>query len=359
MDIWNWVEDYRRDAEANNDEARLRLTWIHPLAYQLRETDPDRSLELCEEGRRQAQVLNEPWWVLFFDHWKSTALMHWKRDYRTILDHTIRLTLEVRKPHFEQHPLRLTIFDDLVSAYLGIDPEGYAVPIQQALDFLEQEVPSEPDSNRYLLHARQRRLALDQGNLEQAWELSQKELALANQDPEGHRSRHFSVFVYDSRCEIAFRRKDWETMASEARAGEELARVVGHQLELSELLLWQALAAGRQGDRARAEKLYRQASSRLDRLGMPPGEGGFDALAAYHELAEDWPSVLAVRNRELKTIAGKGRLLYEARCRLKRLKLMTLVGPAPAPEVEAARAVIDQLKQPDKYLQRLEKLARR
>src|SRR5262249_40568670 len=155
--------------------------------------DPDRSLELCEEGRRQAQALNEPWWVLFFDHWKSTALMHWKRDFRTILDHTVRLALEVRKPHFEQHPLRLTVFDDLVSAYLGIDPEGHAAAIQQALDYLETEVPNEPDSNRYLLHARQRRFALDHGKLDEAWELSQKELALADQDSEGHRSRHFSV----------------------------------------------------------------------------------------------------------------------------------------------------------------------
>ena len=77
------------------------------------------------------------------------------------------------------------------------------------------------------------------------------------------------------------------------------------------------------------------------------------ALAAYHELAEDWPRVLAVRNLELKAIGGMGRLLYEARCRLKRLRLMAMVGPAPAAEVEAARAIIQQLRQPDKYLQQL------
>ena len=82
MDIWDWVEEYRQRAQANGDEARVRLTWIHPVAYQLRETNPDQALQLCEEGRRQAQALNEPWWVLFFDHWKSTALMHWKRDFR-------------------------------------------------------------------------------------------------------------------------------------------------------------------------------------------------------------------------------------------------------------------------------------
>ncbi len=246
-----------------------------------------------------------------------------------------------------------------MAAYLGVDAEGYAGPIQQALDYLDKEVPAEPDNNRYLLSARQRRLALEHGKLDEAWEMSQKELALADRDPEGHRAQHFSVFVHDSRCEIAFRRKDWETMASESKVGEELARVVGHQLELSELLVWQALAAAHQGDAASADKLYRQATARVERLGMPPSPSGFDALAAYHELSEDWPRVLAVRNWELKTIGGKGRLLYEAHCRLKRLKLMTLVGPAPAAEIEAARAVIQQLKLPEKHLQRLEKLARR
>ncbi len=359
MDIWDWVEEYRQRVLAEKDQARIRLTAFHPVIYQLRETDPDRALQLCEEGRRQALALNEPWWVLFFDHWKSTALMHWKRDFRAVLEHVVRVALEARKPQFEQHPLRLSIFDDLVAAYLGIDPEGHSEPIQQALDYLEKEVPREPDSNRYLLFARQRRFALEHAKIDEAWDISQQELALADRDTEGHRSRHFAVFVHDSRCEIAFRRKDWETMAAEARTGEELARVVGHQLELSELLVWQALAASHQGDGASADKLYRQGTSRFERLGMPPSPAGFDALAAYHELSEDWPRVLAVRNLELKTIGGKGRWLYEVKCRLKRLRLMALVGPAPAAEVEAARTVIQQLKRPEKYVERLEKLARR
>ena len=209
---------------AAGDEARLRLTAIHPIGYKLRETDPDRALALFEDGRRQAQALNEPWWTLFFDHWKSTALIHFKRDFRTILDHAVRLTLEVRKPLYEQHPLRIAIFDDLVAAYLGIDPVGYAERIQQAIAYLDQEVPTEPDSNRYLLTARQRRFAIEQGNLDAAWDISQGELAMADQDSETHRANHFSVFIHDSRCEIAFRRKDWELMRTEAKTGEELAR---------------------------------------------------------------------------------------------------------------------------------------
>src|ERR1700722_7539252 len=104
MDVWDWVEESRQRFQAARAEARLRLTAIHPVAYKLRETDPDRALALFEDGRRQAQALNEPWWVVFFDHWKSTGLIHFKRDFREILDHAVRLTLEIRKPQYEQHP---------------------------------------------------------------------------------------------------------------------------------------------------------------------------------------------------------------------------------------------------------------
>jgi hypothetical protein len=122
MNIWEWVEEYEAKARADGDEQRVRLTQLHPVAYRYRETDPDRALALFEEGRRLAQALGEPWWVLFFDHWKSTALLHFKRDFRDVLDHTVRLTLEVRKPLYQDHPLRLAVFDDLVAAYLGIGP---------------------------------------------------------------------------------------------------------------------------------------------------------------------------------------------------------------------------------------------
>src|SRR5262245_54254759 len=110
--VWDWVAEYEASARAAGDEARVRLTQIHPLAYQYRETDPDRALALFEEGRRQAVALDEPWWVLFFDHWRCTARMHFQRDFRGVLDLAVALALEARKPAYEQHPLRLAAFDD-------------------------------------------------------------------------------------------------------------------------------------------------------------------------------------------------------------------------------------------------------
>ena len=48
MDVWDWVDDCRKRFQAAGDAARLRLTGIHPIAYKLRETDPDRALALFE-----------------------------------------------------------------------------------------------------------------------------------------------------------------------------------------------------------------------------------------------------------------------------------------------------------------------
>ncbi len=263
MNVWAWVEEYARRAREAGDGPRLKLTTIHPAGYRFRETDPDRALALFEEGRRQALALDEPWWVLFFDHWRATARMHFQRDFREVLDLVVRTALDARKPLFEQHPLRLAVFDDLVAAYLGIDPLGHAEAIHQALEHLEQTIEPGPESGRYLLYARQRGFAVAAEDLDTAASVATRELALADADSDRHRAQHFSVFIYNSLCEIAFRRRDWDDLERQARAGEELARRVGHQLELSELLLYRSLVVWQRGDREEARRQLRTALARF------------------------------------------------------------------------------------------------
>jgi hypothetical protein len=358
MNVWDWVEEYRQQAQARGDADRLRLTQYHPKAYACRETDPERALALFENGRRLAVALSEPWWVLFFDHWRATAYLHFLRDYRTILDLVVQATLEVRKPLFEQHPLRFGIFDDLIAAYLGIDSLGYAEQIGQAIEYLDGAVPAEPDTARYLLLARQRRFAVDRRDLDAADEIARRELALADGDEDGHRSRHFSVFVYAGLCEIHGLRGQWEEVGRLAAVGEELARVVGHQLELSELLTWRAVAALKAGDRAGAQRLLRTATGRFSRLGMPPDAAGFDALSLFHEIEGEPRRMLSVRDQELSLIGGKGRLAYETRVRVVRCRLRGRLGEPVTEDLAAARELARQLRQPEPYLAELERIER-
>jgi tetratricopeptide (TPR) repeat protein len=359
MNVWAWVEEYARRAREAGDQQRFRMTTLHPIGYRFRETDPDRALAFFEEGRRMAAALEEPWWVLFFDHWRATARMHFQRDYREVLDLVVRTALEARKPLYEHHPLRLAVYDDLVAAYLGIDPLGHADAIQQALEHLEQTIEPGPDSSRYLLYARQRGFAIAAEDLDKATQVATRELAMADADSDRHRAHHFSVFVHNSLCEIAWKRRDWDELDRQARAGEELARRVGHQLELSEMLLYRGLVIWQRGDKEEARRQFRTALARFGRLRMPPHPSGFDALAGFYEWEGDPRTMLAVRDRELSMLANKGRTAYETKVRIKRCRLLALLGEREAmvQELAVARSVAARLKQPGPDRAELEQIA--
>src|SRR5262245_34571596 len=254
MSDLDWFDEYECDARRAGHGDRLRLAQLHRLAYAFRETGPDQALALLDEGRRLAERLREPWWALYYDQQRVHALLHFKQDYRDVLDLAVRNTLELRKPAYADFPRRLMIHGDLVSAYLGIDPEGYADAIRQALDYLDAQSPPAGDE-RYLLLGNQRQFALDLGRLDEAHAFSAQSLELAAADADQGRACHFLVFTYSGLAEIAWRRRNLEALAEAAREGEGLARQVGHQVELAGFWLWQALLARLRGDEQRAETL--------------------------------------------------------------------------------------------------------
>ena len=134
MTIWEWIHEFEMLARANGDSERVRLAVLHGEAYGYRQNDPDRMLAMLEEGRRLAVRLREPWWVLFYDHWKLETLIYYKDDYREVIDLAVRLTLELRKPQYDQFPLRFGVWCNLIASYLCVDPRGYAAAIREAID---------------------------------------------------------------------------------------------------------------------------------------------------------------------------------------------------------------------------------
>jgi hypothetical protein len=353
MTIWEWIYDFGQQALRAGDAQRVRLTTIHSEAYEHRQTDPDRMLSMLNEGRRLAQALREPWFVAFFDHWINETYIYYKDDYREVIDQAVRLTLEIRKPAFDQFPLRFGIYCNLVAAYLCVDPRGYARPIRDALDYLGGLVPPE-GGDRYLLQARRHWFALELGEFEEANRLALEELDMADGDPDRHTARHHEVDTLKALCWIAFRRNDFDALAGHAALGEECAREMQYRYELAQFILWRAMLARRVGDDD-ARRLCRQATHQMARLGQPPGESYYDALAAYHAAGGDLAAAWPVRERELATSIGKGQLAYEAQVRIKRVRLLRRLGRDATQEEAAAREAIAKVREPGWYLGELEK----
>jgi hypothetical protein len=93
-------------------------------------------------------------------------------------------------------------------------------------------------------------------------------------------------------------------------------------------------------------------------LGMPPDHIYFDALCAYHDLANNLEEELAARNHELKLLVHKGRWAAECRCRIARCRLLEQLGRPLSEELAAAREVARRLRRPAAALAELDRLVR-
>ena len=277
MSKWAWCHEYEADARAKGDADRLRMARLHYDGWNWRDTDPDQAYALYDQGWQLARRLSEPWWQLFYAHWRLGALLYFKRDYRDVLGPAVEAVLEVRKPQYDAFPFRFAIFYDLVSAYLGIDAPGYADPIRQALHSLEHDVPRSGEDH-FLLEDSKRAFALALDDLDAAEQATLRSMRMADEIGEQHSAAHHMAFNYCGLCAVAFKRNDWERLAEHAAEGEQAARRIGYKLQISECQMWTALLALRSGDQTRARPLRTQAISRVSRLKRPPSSSWFNAL---------------------------------------------------------------------------------
>ncbi len=354
MNVWEWIDEYATQASARGDRERLALVEIHPEAYRHRHSEPSQMLALLEDGRRRAVALNEPWWILFFDHWSLETLIYYQDDYRTILDRAVRLTLALQQPNLEQHPLRFHAHCNLLAAYLCLDPRGHAEKVAAALDYLETLVADEGEG-KYLLIARRHWFAYEMDRLEESVRLCLRLLELADADRDRHLALHHSVGAHLSLCRLSLAREDWAALAAHARTAEELASRRGAPYDRALAQLWQAVSAVQSGAEE-AARLLHAAQAKFARLGRPPDDNYHDALAAYHELAGDLLQALTVRTHQLDRLRDRGQDSTEAEIRLHILRLKALTGQSLDDEVSPLLAVTARLGTPGYYRERMERI---
>ncbi len=357
MSVWDWIHEFVARARAEGDEERLRLYELQRQAFVHGKGNPELMLAALEEGRTLAQTLGEPWWVLHFDHWRLQCYMHYLLDYRPVLDIAVRAALEARKPSCSQLPQRICLHEDLIYAYMGVDPLGHTSAITQALDFMSQEVTSDVEC-RYCVQSCRTEFALIRGEYEVAEESAEVTLDMADADPNATTGDHHAVFAFGDLCTIALRRQDWESLRNWASAGEEVARREDEHRKLAEFLLLQGVLAWQDGNVAHAEQLLRQALSRVRRVKALPGPSYHDALCAYYEASGRLDEAVEARRFELQQVSGKGRLHDEARCRVKLCRLLAQAGEPLDDDLAIAREAAGRLRDPAPHLAELDRIAR-
>lgn len=354
MTIWEWIAEFYKDAADKGDEQRMLLPQYQMAAYKQRETNPQLAQALFEEGSKLAKQLNEPWWVMIYDHWRVTGLLFFQRDYRNVLDLAVQNALEVRKPQYDHFPLKFSILRDLVEAYVGIEPAAYLEPIQQTLELLARDAPKE-GSDRFLIHGTRRDLAIELRQFEEALEISQGFYELAEgMTPDS--VAHHASFNCCGLCEIGWHLRDFELIEDAAKEGEEAARESKLKMELSGCLVWLAVVNRARDQEPDAIRLVRQGVGQVSRLQMPPDRGFYEALCAFHELAGEKEMILKVRRMELDAVKDHGRLSYESRTRNRICRLMKELGQPLGEELALAREAAGRLKKPETALAELDAL---
>ena len=254
-------------------------------------------------------------------------------------------------------PGRWGVYRDLVCAYTGVDPEGYAEPIRETLAHLDREVPPGPNPDRYPILGSLRQFHQELGQYEAAEAVIRRAEELTSRDANRYGATHSLVFHYSGLCWMAYKQADWRKLAEAAELGEEAARTMRHQLELCEFLAWQAVLARRGGDEPRARRLHSTAAGKLARLQTPPEREYPDATVAFHELGGDLEKALQVRDRELTVIVDRGRFAYECEVHLKRAALLAKMGRLRVEDLDAARQAAMKLRKPEKALAEIDQLS--
>lgn len=356
MRDWQWFEDFEAAALARGDRERARMRQIHREAYGFRETDPDRTLFLLEEGRRLALILEEPWWVLLFDHWLVHIKLYAKSDYRHVLEPAVRNVLEVRKPEYAGFPQKLWILGDLIEIYVSLDPRSYANEIDQALAEVKAELPPEMHNARYLLLFHQLDAAVNQDRFDDALQIALHMRAEAQADPVRSTGDHFLIPTYGSLCHLYSLRQEWAEVATWAEAGEDLARQCARKRLVGVFLMWQAVIAQLRGEKAEAARFYRSAISGMERLKAPPGRDYVDAMCAYQELCGNPERSLELRAQEVQDCASRGKVYDEFEARLAKLRLLFQMGHDLEQDLSAAREMARNFRHPEWYLPKIEQI---
>jgi hypothetical protein len=333
------------------------LTTYWQRAFPFREKDPDQAVALMTEGVALAEELGERWWIMLLNHWRLSALIHFKKDYRQAVELAVRNSVMAAKPENAAFPARLGLFSDLIDAYLGVDPEGYADKIHETIAYLDKEIPEGPDEQRYMLYGSTRDFLMHLGDVATAEATVMRAMDLVGRDTDRRQGIHHSVFNFSALCWIAYKQEDYEKMADAAYDGEQAARIVGHQMELCEFLAWQAVVARKQSDELRARRLQFTANTTMSRIQMPPNREYPDAMVLFHELGGDLDKALQVRDRELSANHNLGRLAYLCEAHVKRCQLLAKMGRLQAADLDAARQAAQKLRKPEHWLAEIDKLA--
>lgn len=350
--FWQWMRDFHFRAVRNGDFERMQLAILWERSVELSYERPDEKLAILDQAGALARRLNEPYWDLFFDHWKIEVLLYEKHQPAAALKLAARAAFEVRKPIYDAFAYRPQITLSLTACYLKLDPIGYEKQLREAFEYARAQCQHDEELKPYF--AQQLSRFLEAVGAPDAVEANWQHLYAAYQSG----TEHYVLFALLHLCstlasyDLPAARSHVEEFAA---FGLELCRIEERDREAAMFTLWLGVAARWRGDETEAHKLYARAWEMQKRLTSPHNAIQF-AATIYHESAGEWNEALRVVEDEITVLRAHELEFLQAKRTLKQIELLGKLGRDSAGAVARLREVADGLKSRDYWQGELQKL---
>jgi hypothetical protein len=352
IDLWAWLNAVESEARQTNNAAILKSFKLYRGVWQILETDPDQALSrltMASDLARQERNLCLATWMT---HWVSEIYLYYKIDIARGLDSAVRSAAEIRKPEFDRCPIRARAIRQMIDAYQEYDPVGYDAEIVEAIAYLENNVPLDNDTwcampEQWMYQA----AAMDRLESAKAWGLT----GLSRSEHSDFRMMHVSR----SLCEIVYRLHEDEELLKYAQLGDFHARRAENGLHIQmSMTLWQAYYHRKHDDEATATRLHTHAMHFLTQQKTAQLDSYYEPLCAYLEADGRIEAALEVRSREIELATAIHSPFRESNAHLARCRLLKLSGQLDEKSLVAARALAPQLRAPQPYLEKLDRLVK-
>lgn len=350
--FWQWMRDFHFRAVENGDFERMQLAILWEQSVELSYERPDQKLAILEQAGVLARKLNEPYWDMFFDHWKIEVLLYEKHQPAAALKLAARSAFEVRKPIYDAFAYRPQITLSLTACYLKLDPIGYEPMLREAFEYARVQCQSDEELKPYF--AQQWSRFLEAVGAPDAVEANWRHLYAAYQSG----TEHYVLFALVHLCSTL---ASFDLPAARSHVGEfaalglELCRMEERDREAAMFTMWAAVAARWDGDEIEAQKLYARAYEMQKRLSSPHNAVDF-ATTIYHESAGEWEAALRVVENEIEVLNSHNLAFLEAKRQLKQIELLRKLNRDVAGAVARLREVASGLKSREYWEGELEKL---
>jgi hypothetical protein len=351
---WEEFHRYAGAWHASGDRARLRLIDGYHEGMRYRESHSDHQFEVMTQCRDEARRLNEPWWVLFFEGWRLDALTAGKHDFGRALPLAIELMTRFSSPEGLAHPNHDDILLNVLYIYSQVDPFGHRDELERGFEVLAGRIGNAADDGRLVLNFRKAEYYLGTERWDEAHELAQLSLDLANlRESRWHRT--WTLFLL---CRTCHSLRLWDELAAHAEVmAEQSAASADLRRTLADAWLWLALTQQARGDERRAARSFQTGMRHLEGLDRR-NEISADPIAEYYELLGNGKAAVGVRDRELEDVAKSGALHRVALINIERCRLLKVGGELGEADIRQAREAAERMHQPTWYLKKLDQMIR-